>query len=73
MELSVSVQEKVKKIQFDDGMVVKKGDILLELENDVEKMELEQSLINREEAKREFDRTASLFHSNIATQKEFDA
>ncbi len=54
-------------------MVVKKGDILLELENDVEKMELEQSLINREEAKREFDRTASLFHSNIATQKEFDA
>ena len=73
VDLSVSVQEKVKEIHFDDGKTVKKGDLLLVLESDTEDAELKQAEIDCAEAKRELERTESLFQANIATQKEFDA
>ena len=73
VDLSVSVQEKVKEIHFDDGKTVKKVDLLLVLESGTEDAELRQAEIDCAEAKRELERTESLFQSNIATQKEFDA
>lgn len=72
VDLTLTVQEKVKSINFEDGMRVHKGDLILELENDTEKVELEQALINRDEAKREYERIAGLYRSHIASQKDYD-
>jgi membrane fusion protein (multidrug efflux system) len=62
----------VQSIEFDDGQLVKKGQLLLTLNNRQEKARVHELEINLQEAKRQLKRIADLARGNAASQQLLD-
>ncbi|MCF8474875.1 MAG: efflux RND transporter periplasmic adaptor subunit [Emcibacter sp.] len=60
VNLTATTTDKISKINFNDGMTVKKGQILIELVSDEEIASLQSAIINAEQQKRDLIRTEGL-------------
>lgn len=72
VDLSANAQEKVIRVNFEDGMYVEKGRILVELENDEELAALSQAKVNLEEQERELARIKPLYEARVSSEKDYD-
>lgn len=76
---SFRVAGRLKKLFFDEGDLVKEGEILASLENDtfaneldLAKANLEAAKANMENAETKFKRTKQLFKNDSASKQEYD-
>lgn len=65
-------QGRIKKIHFEQGASVKKGDVLLEFENADYSARLERANAELKMRELEFERVKKLFDQKIESQKKFD-
>lgn len=63
---------RVRRVHVEEGDWVKSGQLLAELENDRERVQLEQSKVREADSKREFVRMEGLLERQLVTQDEFD-
>ncbi|MEZ5691995.1 MAG: efflux RND transporter periplasmic adaptor subunit [Rickettsiales bacterium] len=72
MPLSPHVSSRIVKLLSDEGAVVKKGQILAEMESDELKYLIQQLKSRGEFAKKEFERNESLLKKKTISQKMYD-
>jgi membrane fusion protein (multidrug efflux system) len=72
VNITAQVTDTVQAINFDDGDNVKKGDLLVQLNNTEERARVEELKANIEEAKRQFTRVADLRQSNATSEQLLD-
>lgn len=63
----------VKKIYFESGDSVKKGDVLLEVDSDILDSQIVSAKVTLEDAKRDFERYKALKEKNSISQKVYDS
>lgn len=63
---------RVEELYFESGQQVEKGDVLLSLDADIERANLEESEANLEEAEQALERARSLRRNNTVSQAQFD-
>lgn len=73
VNITSTVTQKVAQINFSDCDLVKKGDVLLQLNMDKQKAILKQAEINVLEQERELARLEALKKKNVVAVKEYDA
>lgn len=67
------VSDTVTSVRFDDGQIVKKGDLLLELENQEETAQFQEAEANLSEASKQFRRVKDLVDNGNASNATLDA
>src|SRR5690606_13021546 len=72
MRLTSNVTKTVTRINFEDGQLVKKGDVLVEMTSGEERALLDEARFNADEAKKQLDRVRSLVASSAAAQSLLD-
>ena len=72
VEISVQQTDVVQNINFDDGQVVKKGQLLLTLNSREEKARVNELNINLNEARRQLKRVSNLARENVASIQLLD-
>lgn len=72
IQLTSNVSKTVTRINFDDGMRVSKGDVLVEMTSAEEQALLDEARFNAEEAKKQLDRVRSLVASKAASESLLD-
>ncbi len=70
--ISAQVTETVKRVAFEDGAVVRAGDVLVELTSREESAQLREARANYEEAVRQHDRAARLRRDGTVSQAQLD-
>lgn len=70
--ITTQTSDIVQKIHFDDSDVVKKGQLLLELDDQEEKARLAALNVTLEEAQRQLKRITNLAKSNVASEQLLD-
>ena len=70
--LTAQVRETVTRVNFEDGQIVEKGDILLEFTNKEESALLAEARANLTEAEKQLDRARDLVKRGSATQSRLD-
>jgi RND family efflux transporter MFP subunit len=68
--LSAPVPGIVTSRKFQEGDAVKAGDVLMELDNNLERLEVERRKIVRDQKRADFDRTKNLFSATKGVSKE---
>ncbi len=66
------VSEAVTSVRFEDGQIVKKGDLLVELENQEETAQFQEAEANLSEATKQFARVQDLVKSGNASNASLD-
>jgi HlyD family secretion protein len=72
VDITTRVNSKVLEIYFDEGMQVKKGDILLKLDDRVVAAQYKAAEINYDNAEKNFNRANELFKSNAISKQAFE-
>lgn len=70
--LSANVTEYIKRLHFEDGDQVKKGDLLVELETAEEKAQLAEAKARLLEANQHYARIKNLLKKDFSAQSEYD-
>lgn len=70
--IAARVTKQVGRVLFEDGKIVKAGEVLVELEDDEERAQLAQARATRSDAKLRFDRVADLASRGTESQSRFD-
>ncbi len=70
--ITAKVTETVRRVNFEDGMMVEKGDVLVELTNAEESALLAEAQANLTEAELQYQRTADLVQRGNATRARLD-
>lgn len=70
--ITTKVTETVTKVNFEDGMYVEAGDILVELTNSEETAMLSEASANVAEATRQFERVQNLIQQKLASETQLD-
>jgi membrane fusion protein (multidrug efflux system) len=70
--LTSKVTDTVRKVNFDDGMFVEKGDILVELTNSEETAQLAEAQATVDEASRQYKRVKNLINQKLASETQLD-
>ncbi|MCC5791905.1 MAG: efflux RND transporter periplasmic adaptor subunit [Legionellaceae bacterium] len=70
--ISANVTEYVKKLHFEDGDEVRKGDVLVELETAEEMARLAEAQARLLEANQQYDRIKNLLQRKFSAQSEYD-
>ena len=70
--ITTKVTETVTKVNFEDGMYVEAGDILVELTNAEETAMLSEAAANVAEATRQFERVQNLIKQKLASETQLD-
>ena len=73
VDITSSITQKVSKINFSDCDLVKKGDVLVQLNVEKQKAVQKQAEINLLEQERELARLSTLKNKKIVAEKEYDA
>jgi membrane fusion protein (multidrug efflux system) len=71
--LTSRVSDTVQRVNFSDGQTVKKGDLLVLLEDAEEQAQLREAQANLKEAESQFDRTRDLVTRGNASTSSLDA
>ncbi|OGT37515.1 MAG: hypothetical protein A3F11_02540 [Gammaproteobacteria bacterium RIFCSPHIGHO2_12_FULL_37_14] len=72
VDLSANVAGIVKEIRFNSGQIVKKGDVIILLDMDIEQATLKSSQAKLELAKIDYAREKKLFDRHVASQATLD-
>lgn len=72
VSLTSKVTETVSKVNFEDGMSVEAGQILVELTNTEETAQLAEAQASVDEATRQFNRVQNLIAQNLASATQLD-
>ncbi|MBR1734067.1 MAG: efflux RND transporter periplasmic adaptor subunit [Alphaproteobacteria bacterium] len=72
VDITSSITQKITDIKFSECTLVKKGDVLVQLNVDKQKAILKQAEINLEEQQRELNRLSGLKDKKIIAEKEYD-
>lgn len=72
MTITAQVTETVRRVNFEDGMLVDQGDVLVELTDAEENAELREAQIALGEAEKQLRRVANLVQRDLTTQAELD-
>ncbi len=72
VNITANTTDKITEILFDDGDVVKKGQIIVRLDSDEEKAEREAELSQVAEHERELKRLSELLKRNATAKNEYD-
>lgn len=72
VELVSKIQGRVEKILVEEGDWVKQGQVLVELENDRERVQLRQAELRLEEQNRDLQRRKALLEKSLITQEDYD-
>lgn len=72
VDITASVSETVIELRFDDGALVKRGQVLAVLEHDEELAQLAEANVNLAEQEREVTRLRDLVRTRSASQSELD-
>lgn len=70
--LTAQVTETVTRVNFDDGQLAEKGQVLLEFTNEEESAQLAEANANHTEARKQLERIAELVRRGNATQARLD-
>ena len=70
--LTAKVTETVRKVNFEDGQFVGKGDILVELTNGEETAQLAEAQATLDEASRQYNRVSNLIAQKLASETQLD-
>jgi len=70
--LTSKVTDTVRKINFDDGDFVDRGDILVELTNSEETAQLAEAQATFDEASRQYNRLKNLINQRLASETQLD-
>lgn len=74
-EESISVYARtsnfLEELLVEEGDVVKKGDVLIRLQNDIQLTQLQKAQLNEERSRIEYERLKSLASDNIVSEQEF--
>ena len=70
--LTTSLNETVRRVNFEDGDYVKEGTVLVELSNDEEAAQLAEARANLDEARRQLARLEDLDERGIAAPSDVD-
>lgn len=73
VELVAKASGRVRKVSVEEGDWVPHGRVLVELENDSERIQLKQAELREADQNRELERRKSLLEQNLVTREEFDA
>lgn len=73
VNLTPKVSDTISRIGFNDGSLVKQGDILVELTNSSEAARLSEAQSTADEAMRQYDRLQSLLTDNLISKTDLDA
>jgi len=68
--IMAKVAGEVTKLNVEEGDLVKEGQSLCQIEDSEYRIALEEARINRDQMRREFDRTKSLLDQNLISDKE---
>ncbi len=66
------ITESVVRVNFDDGQMVEKGDVLIELMDVEARADLDEARSTLREAEKQYDRAANLVKRGSATQSSLD-
>ncbi len=72
VSLSSKVTDTVSKVNFEDGMYVEKGEILVELTNSEETAQLAEAQAAVNESTRQFERVRNLIAQRLASETQLD-
>lgn len=67
------VSDTVTSVRFEDGQIAKKGDLLVELENQEETAQFQEAEANLSEATKQFSRVKNLVENGNASNASLDA
>lgn len=70
--ITAKVTETVRRVNFEDGMMIARGDVLVELTNAEESALLAEAQANLTEAELQYERTADLVQRGNATRARLD-
>lgn len=70
--ITANVSDHVKAIDFEDGDLVKKGQVLVELDNRQEQAELREAKARLADARQQYKRAASLLKKKFISEQEHD-
>jgi membrane fusion protein (multidrug efflux system) len=71
--VSAQVTETVSRVHFDDGQVVAKGDVLVELTSREESAQLDEVRANLGEAERQYERALEMSRNGTLSEAQLDA
>jgi membrane fusion protein (multidrug efflux system) len=71
VDIIAKVADEVVEILVEEGDFVKKDQVLCRLEDDVQRVALEESKINQAQKKSEFERISSMHKQNLISEKEY--
>jgi len=72
VSLTSKVTDTVRKVNFEDGMYVEKGTILVELTNSEETAQLAEAQATLDETTRQFNRVKNLITQGLASELQLD-
>jgi len=70
--ITAQSQELVESIYFDDGDMVEKGQVLVELDSREERARVEELRFRLEEARRQYGRLQNLARENVASRQQLE-
>jgi membrane fusion protein (multidrug efflux system) len=71
VDILAKLAEEVVAILVEEGDVVKAGQVLCRLDDDEQRVALDESKINREQRKSDFERIESMYKQNLISEKEY--
>jgi membrane fusion protein (multidrug efflux system) len=71
VDILAKIAEEVEQMQVEEGDVVKQGQLLCRLDDDEQRVALEEAKINQVQSKSEFERIESMFEQNLISEKEY--
>lgn len=72
IDITANVSETITEINFDDGQIVKKGDLIALLAQEEERAQLAAAQARQRENQRELKRMETLIQNRAAAQREYD-
>ncbi len=73
VEVTANRADHVSAIHFDDGQLVEKGDLLVELHSKEERAALAEALAVRDDRQTNHGRAKELFDEKLTSQREYEA
>lgn len=72
VQISATVTAKIQKVYFEDGQQVNKGAILVELDADQQRADVEEQRVNVAEAQRQYDHLQKLIERKAVSQTDVE-
>jgi RND family efflux transporter MFP subunit len=71
VDILARIADEVVELAVEEGDVVRKGQLLCRLDDDEQKLALDEAKINRDQRKTDFERIQSMYSQNIISETEY--